>query len=123
MIRIKLKRRQPLRLKKRLKNKARLRKKIAGSSQCPRLSVFRSGRHIYAQVIDDVQGVTVASSSSLKLKGKKKKSDVAKKVGEDIAKAVLKKKIKKVVFDRSGFIYHGRMKALAEGARAGGLKF
>lgn len=123
MIRIKLKKTQPLRVRKRLKNKARLRKKISGTSQCPRLSVFRSGRHIYAQVIDDLQGVTLASSSSLKLKSKKKKSDVAKHVGEDIAKAALKKKIKKVVFDRSGFIYHGRMKALAEGARTGGLKF
>lgn len=122
MIRIQLKKRQPLRLRKRLKNRARLRKKIAGLSHRPRLSVFRSGRHIYAQLIDDDKGETVAASSSLGMTGKKARNVVAKEVGETIAKAALAKKIKSAVFDRGGFIYHGRIKALAEGARAAGLK-
>lgn len=123
MIRIQLKKKQPLRLRKRLKNKARLRKKITGLSDCPRLSVFRSGRHIYAQLIDDDKRETLVAFSSLKIKEKKSGSAIAKEVGEVVAKAALAKKIKSVVFDRGGFIYHGRVKALAEGARATGLKF
>lgn len=123
MIRIQLKKRQPLRLKKRLKNRARLRKKIAGLSHCPRLSVFRSGRHIYAQLIDDDKGETIVASSSLKMKGKKTRNAVAEEVGKAVAKAALAKKVKSAVFDRGGFIYHGRIKALAEGARVAGLKF
>ena len=106
-----------------MKNKARLRKKITGFAHCPRLAVFRSGRHIYAQLIDDDKGETLAASSSLKVKGKKSGSAVAKEVGEAVAKAALVKKITSVVFDRGGFIYHGRIKVLAESARATGLKF
>ena len=123
MIRIQLKKSQPLRIKKRLKNKARLRKKIVGTIQRPRLSVFRSGKHVYAQLIDDDKGETLLSYSSLKLKKTGAKSAMAKQVGESLAKAALKKSIKSAVFDRAGFIYHGRVKALAEGARSGGLKF
>ena len=123
MIRIKLKKSQPLRIRKRLKNKARLRKKIAGTLQRPRLSVFRSGKHIYAQLIDDDKGETMVSFSSLKLKQTVAKNTVAHQVGEAIAKAALKKNIQTAVFDRAGFIYHGRVKALAEGARSSGLKF
>ena len=123
MIRIKLKKSQPLRIRKRLKNKARLRKKIAGTLQRPRLSVFRSGKHIYAQLVDDDKGETLVSFSSLKLKQTGVKNTVAHQVGEAIAKAALKKNIQTAVFDRGGFIYHGRVKALAEGARSSGLKF
>ena len=123
MIRIKLKKRQPLRIRKRLKNKARLRKKIAGTLQRPRLSVFRSGKHIYAQLVDDDKGETLVSFSSLKLKQTGVKNAVAQQVGETIAKAALKKNIQNAVFDRGGFIYHGRVKSLAEGARSSGLKF
>ena len=88
----------------------------------PRLSVFRSGRHIYAQVIDDVSGKTLAASSSLKMDAQAGK-DRAKAVGEDIAKKAMEKNIKDVVFDRGGFIYHGRVKALADSAREAGLNF
>lgn len=123
MIRIKVKRKQPLRLKKRLRNKARLRKKIAGDEKRPRLSVFRSGQHIYAQLIDDENGKTLAASSSLKFTKKGTKKEIAKLVGENIAELASKKKIQNAVFDRGGFIYHGRLKSLAEGARSGGLKF
>ena len=122
MIRIKVKRNQPLRLKKRLKNKARLRKKVSGTPDRPRLSVFRSHQHIYAQIIDDIKGETLGICSTLKLK-KGGSCDAARKVGKQIAVLAKKKKIDKVVFDRGGFIYHGRIKALAEEARANGLKF
>lgn len=122
MIRITLKRKQPLRVRKRLKNKARLRKKISGTVERPRLSVFRSQHHIYAQIIDDENGKTLGMCSTLKLdKGGSCKA--AREVGKSIAALALKKKIDKVVFDRGGFIYHGRIKALAEGARETGLKF
>ena len=122
MIRIKLKRKQPLRLRKRLKNRARLRKKISGTADRPRLSVFRSHRHIYAQIIDDVKGETLGVCSSLKLE-KGGCLPAAREVGGQIARLALKKKIDKVVFDRGGFIYHGRIKTLAEEARKEGLKF
>ena len=122
MIRIKVKKSQPLRMKKRLKNKARLRKKISGTPERPRLSVFRSHQHIYAQIIDDMKGETLGIRSTLKLK-KSQSCEAARKVGKQIASLALKKKINKVVFDRGGFIYHGRIKALAEEARANGLKF
>ena len=123
MIRIQLKKRQPLKVRKRLRNKARVRKKIFGSSEIPRLSVFKSGRHIYAQLIDDTKQVTLLSSDSLKVKDKMQATEIAQKIGEAIAVKAKEKKIKKVVFDRAGFIYHGRVKALAEGARSGGLEF
>lgn len=124
MIRIKFKKNQPLKVRKRLRNKARIRKKIFGTSETPRLNVFKSGKHIYAQVIDDTKGVTIDSFSSLNVEESKSLSmDTAKKVGQLLGKKILKKKIAKVIFDRGGFIYHGRVKALAEGAREAGLKF
>lgn len=89
----------------------------------PRLSVFRSLKHIYAQIIDDEKGVTLVASSSLQLKLKGRKTDVAREVGKDLAKRALEKGITEVVFDRGPYKYHGRVKALAEGAREGGLKF
>ena len=122
MIRIKLKKKQPLRIRKRLKNKARLRKKISGTEERPRLSVFRSHQHIYAQIIDDENGVTLGMCSTLKLKSGGS-CQAAKEVGQKIAALAKKRKISKVVFDRSGFIYHGRIKSLADGAREAGLKF
>ncbi|MFQ5736807.1 MAG: 50S ribosomal protein L18 [Thermodesulfobacteriota bacterium] len=107
------------------RRKARVRKKIKGTSERPRLNVFRSNKHIYAQVIDDFTGVTLASASS-QAKGfdaKLKKTEAARKVGETVAKLSVDKGVAKVVFDRSGYIYHGRIKALADGAREAGLKF
>ena len=125
MIRVQFKKNQPLKLRKRLRNKARIRKKIFGTSEIPRLNVFKSGKHIYAQIIDDITGVTLYSHSSLNDKKSIKGAPVekAKQVGQLLAKKALDKKISKVVFDRGGFIYHGRVKALAEGAREAGLKF
>lgn len=106
------------------KRHARIRNKISGTAECPRLSVYRSNAHIQAQIIDDVKGVTLASASSLKLKlANGGNCEAAKKVGEELAKEAAKAKITNVVFDRSGYIYHGRIKALAEAAREGGLKF
>jgi len=112
----------------RLKRKMSIRKRVSGSTERPRLSVFRSLKHIYAQVIDDVAQGTLISASELEpalaesLKGLKKK-DRAKTIGKVIAERCLQKGIDKVVFDRNGFIYHGRVSALADGAREGGLKF
>ncbi len=109
----------------RIKRHQRVRNKVAGTPECPRLSVFRSSKHIYAQIIDDVNGVTLAAASSLDkgFDGYGGNTEAAKKVGEAIAKAALDKKIENVVFDRGGYLYHGRVKELAEGAREGGLKF
>ena len=109
----------------RLKRHKRVRGKISGTPERPRLNVFRSLNHIYAQVIDDVKGVTLVSASSTEkdfgVSGGNKEG--AKKVGELIAKRAVEKGIEKVVFDRGGYVYHGRVKELAEGAREGGLKF
>ncbi len=107
---------------------ARVRKHIGGTSERPRLCVFRSLSHIYAQVIDDVTGNTLASASSLdaEIKDKVKSTgncETAKLVGELVAKRALDKSIEDVVFDRGGYLYHGRIAALAEGAREAGLKF
>ncbi len=112
----------------RLKRKVRVRKKIAGTADRPRLNVFRSSSHIYAQLIDDTTGVTLAAASTLQEEvrdGLKHcgNAEAAKKVGAAIAKKALAKKITAVVFDRSGFLYHGRVKALAEAARENGLSF
>lgn len=107
------------------RRKARVRKKVQGTAERPRLNVFRSNRHIYAQVIDDMAGKTIAAAST-QTKGfdeKLKKSDAARKIGELIGKLAIEKGVDKVVFDRSGYIYHGRIKALADGAREAGLKF
>ncbi len=102
----------------------RVRKKISGTASTPRLCVFRSNKNIAVQVIDDTKGVTLLSSSSVELKLTNGNNiEGAKAVGNDIAKKCLAKGIEKVVFDRGGYIYHGRVKALAESAREGGLKF
>ena len=109
----------------RAKRKLRIRKKISGTAERPRLTVFRSGNHIYAQVIDDVTGTTLASASDLQktVAAEGTKTDRAKSVGAAVAAACKAKGIEKVVFDRNGFIYHGRVKALAEAAREAGLNF
>jgi len=102
----------------------RIREKLSGTTERPRLNVFRSLNHIYAQVIDDQQGVTVASASSLALKLKTGGNvAAAKEIGKAIAEKAQEKGIKKVVFDRGGFLYHGRIKALADAAREAGLEF
>ena len=110
------------------RRKLRIRKKVNGTESRPRLSVFRSAKHIYAQVIDDATGATLAHASTLSkdLKGtleEDNKVEAAKKVGALIAKICLEKKIEQVVFDRNGYLYHGRIKALADAAREAGLKF
>ncbi len=111
----------------RQRRKWRIRKNVAGTSERPRLSVFRSAKHIYAQVIDDTTGTTLASVSTISkgLRGSLagNKRDVAKKIGGLIAERCKAANISKVVFDRNGFLYHGRVKALAEAAREGGLEF
>ncbi|OOB79114.1 MAG: 50S ribosomal protein L18 [Epulopiscium sp. Nuni2H_MBin003] len=110
----------------RVKKHKKIRNKISGTAQRPRLSVFRSEKHIYAQIIDDVKGITLTSASSVaKDLNIEKGSDIeaAKLVGAAIAKNALDKGINEVVFDRGGFIYHGRVEALAEAARTAGLQF
>jgi len=112
----------------RLRRKRSIRKRISGTAERPRLSVFRSNRHIYAQVIDDVSGQTLATASTLngemlEANQSEKKRDVASQVGKLLAARCLAQNIDAVVFDRNGFIYHGRVKALADGAREGGLRF
>ena len=101
----------------------RVTNKIAGTAECPRLCVFRSNTNIYAQIIDDSKGVTLVSASSLELKTKNNNIEAATKVGESIAKKAKKAGIKCVVFDRGGYLYHGRVKALADAARENGLEF
>jgi len=116
------------RLKSRLKRKKRIRKNIFGNQDRPRLSVFRSSKHIYAQIIDDTCGSTLVSASTLDkefkaTKAEGKKAEIAKAVGNLVGKRALDKGIKKVVLDRNGFLYHGRIKALSDGAREAGLNF
>ncbi len=111
---------------KRIKIKKRIRSKVNGDSVRPRLSVFRSNVEIYAQLIDDATGKTLFSSSSIgknAVKTKGPKVEVAKSVGISIGKKAIENGIKEIVFDRNGFLYHGRIKALADGAREAGLKF
>ena len=110
---------------RRIKRHNRVRGKISGTAERPRLSVFRSENHIYAQIIDDVAGNTLVAASSVEkgFEGNGSNIEAAKKVGAAIAESALKKGIENVVFDRGGYIYHGRVQALAEGAREGGLKF
>jgi large subunit ribosomal protein L18 len=112
-------------LKRRAKIKRRIRKKITGTSKTPRLSVFRSNKQIYAQIIDDSRGVTLASASTFKNKAaeKKNKSEQAQVVGKELAEKAIKAGVESVVFDRNGYLYHGRVKSLADSAREGGLKF
>lgn len=105
----------------RLKKHQALKKHLRISSDRPRLCVFRSGEHIYAQIIDDQSHKTILAESDAKMKGTKTEKATA--VGESLAKKAISKKIKKVTFDRGGFLYHGRVAALADGARKGGLEF
>ena len=109
----------------RIRRHKRVRRKISGTAECPRLCVFRSNNNLYVQVIDDVKGVTLAQASTLdkEVKTKKANKEAAKEVGALIAKRAIEKKIKTVVFDRGGYIYHGVVKELAEAAREGGLEF
>lgn len=111
----------------RIRRRQRIRKKISGSAQRPRLVVFRSNAYIYAQLIDDENGHTLAAASSLNLSKDPSVSgftrDIAMQVGKDLAGKAMEKDIRQVVFDRSGYIYHGKIKALADGAREGGLQF
>ena len=113
----------------RIRRKISIRKKLSGTAEIPRLSVYRSLKHIYAQVIDDTKGNTLVSASTLQpefiseKKKKLKKTEEAFLIGEILAKKCLKKEIKRICFDRNGFKYHGRVKAMAEGARKAGLKF
>ena len=114
---------------RRTRKKSRIRRKIEGTAQRPRLTVFRSLRHVYAQIIDDSQGRTIVSASSLskglrdQVKAAKTEQEICKIVGIAAAKMALEKNIKEVVFDRNGYLYHGRVKAVADGAREAGLKF
>ena len=112
-------------LNRRAKIKRRIRKKISGTTSVPRLSVFRSNKQIYAQLIDDTKGVTLAAASSYKntAADKKNKSEQAAVVGKEVAEKAVKAGIESVVFDRNGYLYHGRVKQLADSAREGGLKF
>ena len=109
----------------RLKRHVRVRAKIKGTAECPRLDVFRSAKHIYAQIIDDASGKTLVSASTVEkdFDGYGGNKEAAKKVGQRVAEKALAAGITNVVFDRGGYIYHGRVKELAEGAREGGLKF
>lgn len=117
-----------LQIEGRERRKLRIRRKISGTPERPRLSVFRSLKHIYAQVVDDVAGTTLAHCSTVAKDVKSQadeinKSDAAKLVGKTLAAQLKAKGITKIVFDRNGYLYHGRIKALAEGAREGGLEF
>jgi large subunit ribosomal protein L18 len=117
-----------MRIVGRERRKLRIRQRMTGTPERPRLSVFRSAKHIYAQVVDDTAGKTLAHASTLtrEVRGEvtdAKKLDAAKKVGAAIAKLLIAKGIDKVVFDRNGYLYHGRIRALADAARAAGLKF
>ncbi|MBK7962132.1 MAG: 50S ribosomal protein L18 [Bdellovibrionales bacterium] len=107
----------------RLTKKIRIRKTVNGSPERPRLCVFRSSSHMYAQVIDDTKGVTLVCASSLASDSKETGKKLAKFIGVQVAKKALELNIKNVVFDRNGYLYHGRVQALAEGAREGGLSF
>ena len=107
---------------KRSRRQKRIRAKISGTSECPRISIFRSNTALYAQLIDDSKGVTIVAATSKGMKGETVR-ERAEETGKNLAEKALSKKIKKAVFDRGGFIYTGSIKALADGARKGGLKF
>lgn len=108
---------------RRFKIKKRIRKNLVGTSERPRLSVFRSNNEIYAQIINDETGQTIVASSSKELKVKGTKMELSQTVGKSLAEKALSNGISHIVFDRSGYLYHGRVKALADGAREGGLQF
>lgn len=123
MMKLKFRKHTSERRVNRLTKKIRIRKTVKGTDERPRLCVFRSGRHIYAQVINDTTGHTLAAVSSLTMKSDSSGRELAKAVGTEVAKVAIQKKIKDVVFDRNGYIYHGRVQSLAEGAREAGLNF
>lgn len=109
---------------RRIRIKRRIRNKISGTSEIPRMSVYRSNTDIYVQIINDLEKTTLVSASSLKIDKKGlNKTELSKKVGEEIAKVAIGKGISNVVFDRGGYLYHGRVKAVADAAREAGLKF
>ncbi|WP_276497763.1 50S ribosomal protein L18 [Pontibacter litorisediminis] len=110
-------------ISRRLRIKKGIRNRISGTAERPRLTVFRSNKAIYAQLVDDTTGVTLAAASSVKLDDAKANTETAGKVGTAIAELALAKGISQVVFDRNGYLYHGKVKSLAEGAREAGLKF
>lgn len=110
-------------IERRLRIKAHIRTRISGTAERPRLTVFRSNSQIYAQVIDDTKGVTLASASSLAIKDKITKTEKAALVGKAVAEAAKKAGVESVVFDRNGYLYHGRVKQLADAAREAGLNF
>lgn len=110
-------------VERRIKIKYRVRNKISGTAERPRMSVFRSNKQIYAQIIDDLTGKTLAAASSLGMEGKMPKKEQATKVGEMIAKKAQEAGVATVVFDRNGYLYHGRVKEVADAARNAGLKF
>lgn len=123
MIKIKLGKKTADKVNKRTKNRARIRKKVQGTEARPRLAVYRSTKHTYAQLIDDEAGKVLAAASTKSESQSKKNVDASKAVGTALAKKAMEKNIKNVVFDRSGYVYHGRVKAVADGAREGGLEF
>ncbi|MEJ8800982.1 50S ribosomal protein L18 [Pontibacter sp. H249] len=108
---------------RRLRIKRSIRNKVSGTAERPRLSVFRSNKAIYAQIIDDTTGVTLVAASSAKLDDAKSNIETSNRVGKELAAKALEKGITQVVFDRAGYLYHGKVKSLAEGAREAGLKF
>lgn len=110
-------------IEKRIKIKKRVRGKVSGTKERPRLTVYRSNKQIYAQLVDDDAGKTLASASSLKIEEKLPKKEIAAKVGEFIAQSAIEAGIENVAFDRNGYLYHGRVKELANAARKAGLKF
>jgi len=113
-----------MKIQGRARRRQRIRKKVTGTPERPRMTVFRSNKQIYAQVIDDTRGTTLACATSLRASaGEGRKVDSAAAVGEALAAACLEKGITQVVFDRNGYMYHGRVRALADGARKGGLQF
>jgi large subunit ribosomal protein L18 len=123
-MRLKIKKKTKASVTNRLKKKIRIRKVVTGTEVRPRLTVYRSLKYIYAQVIDDVTGNTLAQASSLeKALGTKAGKEAAKAVGAEIAKRAITKKVNNVVFDRNGYLYHGQVQALADAAREAGLKF
>lgn len=123
MMKLKMSKHTSERKQNRLTKKIRIRKTVNGTEERPRLCVFRSGKHMYAQIVNDVNGHTIAAASSVSIDTKNSGKDLAKEVGMAVAKVALAKNIKNVVFDRNGYLYHGRVKSLAEGAREGGLNF
>ncbi len=120
---------QELKKKRRLRRKFHIRKRISGTAECPRMTITRSNNNFYAQIIDDVTGRTLVAASTLekdvreKIKPETTKIDKSKLVGEVIARKAIEKQIKKIAFDRNGYLYHGRVKAFADAARKAGLEF